>query len=108
MLSVDRTRPTTSAGRISKVETLGLGTAWRDFSYLRIHTDAGLTGIGEITHPYRGAETRSLAEAMAKVAPTQLEFSGRSPMLSSTRTSRVWCIETSSPRTFSFRGITRL
>jgi len=66
MLTVNTSRPTTSAGRISKVETLGLGTAWRDFSYLRIHTDAGLTGIGEITHPYRGAETRSLAEAMAK------------------------------------------
>lgn len=65
MLTVDRTRPTTSAGRISKVETLSLGTAWRDFSYVRVHTDAGLSGIGEITHPYRGAQTRSLAEAMA-------------------------------------------
>jgi len=66
MLSIDQTRPATAAGRISRVETLSLGTAWRDFSYVRLHTDAGLTGIGEITHPYRGAQTASLAEAMGR------------------------------------------
>ncbi|WP_291048788.1 mandelate racemase/muconate lactonizing enzyme family protein [Herbiconiux sp.] len=66
MLTVDRDRPTTSAGRISKVETLTLGTAWRDFSYVRIHTDEGLTGIGEITHPFRPRETCLLAEAMGE------------------------------------------
>jgi galactonate dehydratase len=66
MLTVDRRRPTTAAGRISRVETLTLGTAWRDFSYVRVHTDAGLSGIGEITHPYRGRETCLLTEAMAQ------------------------------------------
>ncbi|GAA0913103.1 mandelate racemase/muconate lactonizing enzyme family protein [Nonomuraea longicatena] len=66
MLTVDTTRPTGPAGRISRVETLTLGTAWRDFSYVRLHTDEGLTGVGEITHPYRGRETCSLTEAMAE------------------------------------------
>ncbi|NUR86541.1 MAG: mandelate racemase/muconate lactonizing enzyme family protein, partial [Nonomuraea sp.] len=49
MLAVDRSRPAGPAGRISRVETLSLGTAWRDFSYVRIHTDEGLSGVGEIT-----------------------------------------------------------
>ncbi|GAB3078742.1 mandelate racemase/muconate lactonizing enzyme family protein [Micromonospora schwarzwaldensis] len=66
MLTVDKTRPEGPAGRISRVETLTLGTAWRDFSYVRVHTDAGLTGVGEITHPYRARETCQLAEAMAE------------------------------------------
>lgn len=66
MLTVDERRPVTSAGRISRVETLTLGTAWRDFSYVRVHTDEGLSGVGEITHPYRGAQTCALAEAMAE------------------------------------------
>ncbi|MGW5365275.1 mandelate racemase/muconate lactonizing enzyme family protein [Actinopolymorpha pittospori] len=66
MLTVDTERPTTSAGRISKVETRTLGTTWRDFSFVRVHTDAGLTGVGEITHPYRGKQTCDLAVAMAK------------------------------------------
>ncbi|MFI6295558.1 mandelate racemase/muconate lactonizing enzyme family protein [Nonomuraea sp. NPDC050790] len=66
MLTVDKNRPTGPAGRISRVETLSLGTAWRDFSYVRVHTDEGLTGVGEITHPYRGRETCSLAESMAE------------------------------------------
>jgi galactonate dehydratase len=66
MLTVDTTRPATAAGRISRVETLMLGTAWRDFGYVRIHTDAGLHGVGEITHPYRGRETCQLTEAMAQ------------------------------------------
>ncbi|MBO4204617.1 mandelate racemase/muconate lactonizing enzyme family protein [Micromonospora echinofusca] len=65
MLTVDKTRPVGPAGRISRVETLTLGTAWRDFSYVRVHTDAGLSGVGEITHPYRSRETCQLAEAMA-------------------------------------------
>lgn len=66
MLTVDTTRPAGPAGRISKVETLQLGTAWRDFGYVRIHTDQGLTGVGEITHPYRVDETCRLTEAMAR------------------------------------------
>ncbi|MEV4893574.1 mandelate racemase/muconate lactonizing enzyme family protein [Nonomuraea sp. NPDC055795] len=66
MLTVDKSRPTGPAGRISRVETLSLGTAWRDFSYVRVHTDEGLSGVGEITHPYRGRETCSLAESMAE------------------------------------------
>ncbi|MFI6588643.1 mandelate racemase/muconate lactonizing enzyme family protein [Embleya sp. NPDC050493] len=65
MLVVDRTRPTGPAGRITHVETLLLGTAWRDFGYVRVHTDQGLSGVGEITHPYRVAETAALAEALA-------------------------------------------
>ncbi|WP_031464462.1 mandelate racemase/muconate lactonizing enzyme family protein [Sciscionella sediminilitoris] len=66
MLTVNQTRPAGVAGRISKVETLSLGTAWRDFSYVRVHTDAGLSGIGEITHPFRGRETCALAESMGQ------------------------------------------
>src|SRR5699024_9054076 len=52
--------------RISTVETLSLGTSWRDFSYVRITTDEGLVGIGEITHPFRGAETCALARNMGE------------------------------------------
>ncbi len=66
MLTVDHERPTTRAGRISRVETLTLGTAWRDFSYVRLTTDEGLVGVGEITHPFRSAETCALTEAMGK------------------------------------------
>ncbi|AUH38974.1 mandelate racemase/muconate lactonizing enzyme family protein [Streptomyces sp. CMB-StM0423] len=66
MLTVDTTRPTGPAGRISRVETLMLGTAWRDFGYVRVHTDEGLSGVGEITHPYRGREVCALAEAMSR------------------------------------------
>ncbi|WP_167209180.1 mandelate racemase/muconate lactonizing enzyme family protein [Kribbella shirazensis] len=66
MLTVDHDRPVGPAGRISRVETLTLGTAWRDFSYVRVHTDEGLSGVGEITHPYRSRETCLLTEAMAE------------------------------------------
>ncbi|MEV0262418.1 mandelate racemase/muconate lactonizing enzyme family protein [Streptomyces sp. NPDC050617] len=65
MLTVNRTRPTGPAGRVSRVETLMLGTAWRDFGYVRVHTDEGLSGIGEITHPYRGQEVCALTESLA-------------------------------------------
>ncbi|NEA42174.1 mandelate racemase/muconate lactonizing enzyme family protein [Streptomyces sp. SID11385] len=64
MLTVNTTRPAGPAGRITRVETLMLGTAWRDFAYVRLHTDEGLTGVGEITHPYRPRETCALTEAM--------------------------------------------
>ncbi|NIK58407.1 galactonate dehydratase [Kribbella shirazensis] len=63
---MDHDRPVGPAGRISRVETLTLGTAWRDFSYVRVHTDEGLSGVGEITHPYRSRETCLLTEAMAE------------------------------------------
>lgn len=66
MLTVDTSRPAGPAGRITRVETLALGTAWRDFGYVRLHTDQGLTGVGEITHPYRVRETCTLAEAMGR------------------------------------------
>ena len=65
MLTVNTSRPTTSAGRISRVETLTLGTQWRDFSFIRLHTDEGLSGVGEITHPTREREICMLAQAMA-------------------------------------------
>ena len=58
-------RPATGAGRVSRVETLSLGTAWRDFSFVRVHTDEGLVGIGEITHPFRTKEVCQLTEALA-------------------------------------------
>lgn len=66
MLTVNTTRPASGAGRISKVDTLSLGTAWRDFSFVRLTTDEGLVGVGEITHPFRGAETCALARNMAE------------------------------------------
>ncbi|WP_406448309.1 mandelate racemase/muconate lactonizing enzyme family protein [Streptomyces sp. NBC_00876] len=66
MLTVNRTRPAGPAGRITRVETLMLGTSWRDFGYVRVHTDEGLTGIGEITHPYRVSEVCALTEALAQ------------------------------------------
>ncbi len=58
-------RPVTGAGRVSRVETLSLGTGWRDFSYVRVHTDQGLVGVGEITHPFRTREVCLLTEALA-------------------------------------------
>lgn len=64
MFTINTSRPETGAGRISKVETLTLGTDWRDFSYLRLTTTAGIIGIGEITHPNRPRETCLLAENM--------------------------------------------
>ena len=66
MLTINRTRPPGKAGRISRVETLTLGTEWRNFSFVRLHTDEGLSGIGEITHPFRGAQVCSLVESMAQ------------------------------------------
>ena len=66
MFTVNRTRPATGAGRISKVETLTLGTAWRDFSFVRVSTDEGLVGVGEITHPFRTQETCLLTQHMAQ------------------------------------------
>ncbi|MEU0150282.1 mandelate racemase/muconate lactonizing enzyme family protein [Streptomyces sp. NPDC006288] len=66
MLTVNRTRPAGPAGRITRVETLMLGTSWRDFGYVRVHTDEGLSGIGEITHPYRVGEVCALTEALAR------------------------------------------
>ncbi|MES9594745.1 mandelate racemase/muconate lactonizing enzyme family protein [Streptomyces sp. NPDC094045] len=66
MLTVNRTRPAGPAGRITRVETLMLGTSWRDFGYVRVHTDEGLSGIGEITHPYRVREVCELTEAIAR------------------------------------------
>lgn len=66
VLTVNQTRRTTGAGRISNVETLSLGTSWRDFSYVRITTDEGLVGVGEITHPFRGVETCALARNMGE------------------------------------------
>lgn len=66
MLTINHDRPTTRAGRISRVETLTLGTSWRNFSFVRVHTDEGLSGVGEITHPYRGEQVCSLVNGMAK------------------------------------------
>lgn len=66
MLTLDRNRPVGPAGRISRVEVLSLGTRWRDFSYVRVHTDEGLSGIGEITHFTRAKEVTSLAYGMAQ------------------------------------------
>ncbi|KAA9161091.1 mandelate racemase/muconate lactonizing enzyme family protein [Amycolatopsis acidicola] len=33
--------------KISRVETFVLGTPWRDLTFVRVHTDEGLTGVGE-------------------------------------------------------------
>ncbi|MCK9878152.1 mandelate racemase/muconate lactonizing enzyme family protein [Frankia sp. Ag45/Mut15] len=33
--------------RISRLETFVLGTPWRDLTYVRLHTDDGLVGVGE-------------------------------------------------------------
>ena len=34
--------------RISRVETLVVGTDWRNLTIVRLHTDEGLTGLGEV------------------------------------------------------------
>src|SRR6195256_6172062 len=34
--------------RISDVKTFILGTAWRNLTYVEVHTDAGLIGVGEV------------------------------------------------------------
>ncbi|MBA0052560.1 mandelate racemase/muconate lactonizing enzyme family protein [Streptomyces sp. AJS327] len=33
--------------RITRITTQVVGTPWRDLSYVRVHTDEGLTGVGE-------------------------------------------------------------
>ena len=34
--------------KISDVKTYILGTAWRNLTYVEVHTDAGLIGVGEV------------------------------------------------------------
>src|SRR5437868_11420027 len=34
--------------RISDVKTYVLGTAWRNLTFVEVHTDEGLTGVGEV------------------------------------------------------------
>src|SRR5437879_228543 len=34
--------------RISDVKTYVLGTAWRNLTYVEVHTDEGLVGVGEV------------------------------------------------------------
>ena len=34
--------------RISDVKTYVLGTAWRNLTYVEVHTDDGLVGVGEV------------------------------------------------------------
>ena len=34
--------------RISDVKTYVLGTAWRNLTYVELHTDEGLVGVGEV------------------------------------------------------------
>jgi galactonate dehydratase len=34
--------------RISDVKTYILGTAWRNLTYVEVHTDDGLIGVGEV------------------------------------------------------------
>ena len=37
------------AMKITSVETLVMGAAWRNLIFIKVHTDEGLTGIGECT-----------------------------------------------------------
>jgi galactonate dehydratase len=36
------------AGRISGFDVLVVGTPWRELTFVEVHTDAGLTGLGEV------------------------------------------------------------
>jgi len=42
--------------KITEVETLALSTPWRDLTFVKVHTDEGLTGIGECRLPNRTAD----------------------------------------------------
>ncbi|MCC7494946.1 MAG: mandelate racemase/muconate lactonizing enzyme family protein [Fimbriimonadaceae bacterium] len=42
--------------RITDVETLAMSTPWRDLTFVKVHTDEGLTGLGECRLPNRTAD----------------------------------------------------
>ncbi|HAZ62683.1 MAG TPA: dehydratase [Armatimonadetes bacterium] len=42
--------------RITDVETLAMSTAWRDLTFVKVHTDEGLTGVAECRLPNRTAD----------------------------------------------------
>jgi len=35
--------------RITRIETITVGAGWKNWLFARVHTDEGLTGIGEGT-----------------------------------------------------------
>src|SRR5205809_4088483 len=48
LCSIQRTRKQEGNMRISDVKTYILGTAWRNLTYVEVHTDDGLVGVGEV------------------------------------------------------------
>ena len=66
--------------RISDVKTYVLGTAWRNLTYVELHTDEGLVGVGEVRMlNHTDAHLGSLAAA----APTMCSAAIRSTSKSS-------------------------
>ncbi|MFD2415511.1 mandelate racemase/muconate lactonizing enzyme family protein [Amycolatopsis pigmentata] len=52
--------------KITRIDTHVLGTPWRDLTYVRVHTDEGLTGVGETRML---GHTAALAGYLAEAAP---------------------------------------
>ena len=55
--------------RITNITTHVLGTPWRDLTYVQVHTDEGLVGVGEtrmLSH------TQALLGYLAEAAPTHV------------------------------------
>jgi galactonate dehydratase len=49
--------------RITEIETFLVGTDWRNFTICRVHTDTGLTGLGESRIPNHPHALEAYAQA---------------------------------------------
>ena len=52
--------------RITQIETFLVGTEWRNFTICRVHTDTGLTGLGESRIPNHPHALEAYARAAAR------------------------------------------
>lgn len=58
--------------KITHLDTFVVGTPWRDLTYVRVHTDDGLVGVGETRML---AHTRALLGYLAEAAPNHVHGS---------------------------------
>ncbi len=52
--------------KISGCETLHCGAGWRNFSFLKLQTDDGLTGLSEYNESYGSKGLTGVIEALVK------------------------------------------
>ena len=53
--------------RITGCETLHCGAGWRNFSFLKLQTDGGLTGIAEYNESYGSKGLTGVIEALVEL-----------------------------------------